>query len=546
MNPELPEYPPGGQFNVGYLCTDAQCERGLGGRAAMRFIAPNMEKADYTYEDLRRASSRFANVLRGLDYAPGDIFFAYLPKCPEQFFALLGALKAQVITGPLFSTMGEEALLDRLGDSRAKGILTKKSLLRKLAPIRAKLPALKHVMILEDDPGAAGEGIMSYARLMQEAAPEFRVAPTPRTCPSLLHYTSGSTGKPKGVLHVHGGVLAQRATARDILGIRDGDRYWCTADTGWVTGTSYGIIGPWSLGVEQVHFGGPYNPEQWFRILQDEKITVWYSAPTALRMLMREEPEFFRQFDLTALRQISSVGEPLNPEIVHWGRQVLGKDIHDTWFQTETGAIMIANRPGIAIKPGSMGKPAEGIEAAIVSDEGEVLGEGTAGNLCLRPGWASMFSAYLNNEAAYASKFKAGYYFSGDRAYRDRDGYYWFVGRGDDVINTAGHLIGPFEIESAQLDLGEVAEAAAIGVPDELLHEKVVAFVCLHKGVEASREVELKIRLHVSNRVSSIATPQEVVFTEDIPKNKAGKIMRRLIKARYTGAEIGDISTMEI
>jgi acetyl-CoA synthetase len=380
---------------------------------------------------------------------------------------------------------------------------------------------------------------------MAEASDFFIAPPTAADTPSVLHYTSGSTGKPKGVLHAHRSVLMQSRTAAEVLGLGADDVFWCTADQGWVTGTSYGIIGPWSQGVTQVHFAGGYNPEQWFGLLERERVSVWYSAPTALRMLMREAPEFYRHFDLDALRHISSVGEPLNPEVIHWGRSVLGKEIYDTWFQTETGAIMIANRPGLAIRPGSMGQPVEGVVPAILADDGSALADNVSGNLCLKAGWPSMFATYLGNDSAYRSKFRDGYYYTGDTACRDADGYYWFQGRSDDVINTAGHLISPFEIESALIEVPAVAEAGVIGAPDELLFEKVVAFVSLHRQCEFTPELELKIRLHVTNKLSSVATPHELICVDAIPKNKSGKIMRRVLKARYLGTDAGDLSTME-
>jgi acetyl-CoA synthetase len=330
-----------------------------------------------------------------------------------------------------------------------------------------------------------------------------------------------------------------------VLNLSEKDIFWCTADQGWVTGTSYGIIGPWSLGVTQVHFGGVYNAETWLKLLEEEGVNIWYTAPTALRMLLREDPDIFKKAHLPDLRHIFSVGEPLNPEVIHWARRTLGKEIYDTWFQTEAGAIMIANRPGLPIKPGSMGKPLEGMEAAILADNGKPADTLSHGNLCLKPGWPSMFVTYVNNPEAYRSKFKNGYYYTGDTAYRDEEGYYWFLGRSDDVINTAGHLISPFEIESALLEIEEVTESGVIGAPDDLLFEKVVAYVVLHDRYFYSRELELKIRLYVANKVSSIATPQEILFVESIPKNKSGKIMRRVLKAQYQGSDAGDISSLE-
>lgn len=511
---------------------------------ALRFIQSCGERKDYSFAELDAQSNRFANMLHQLGFREGDVFFTFLPKLPEQFFAFLGSLKLKVIVGTLFSNFGDDALLDRLGDSQAKGIVLKKSALKKLGRIRDRLPSLRFVIVVDSDVDLAPD-ILSLSRLIADASSEFITPETSPDTPSVLHYTSGSTGKPKGVLHCHGSVLHQSRTAREVLDLRPEDIYWCTADQGWVTGTSYGIIAPWSLGVTQVHYGGGYDAELWFSILETEKVNVWYTAPTALRMLMREDPAIFRKCRLEGLRHIFSVGEPLNPEVNRWGKELLGIEIYDTWFQTETGGIMISNRPGHRVVPGSMGKPVDGVEAAILSDCGEPLPDGDHGNLCLRPGWPSMFVAYLNNEVGYRSKLKDGYYYSGDTAFRDADGYFYFIGRSDDVINTAGHLISPFEVESALLEIEEVAESGVIGAPDELLFEKVIAFVSLHRQYSPSPELELKIRLYVTNRASSIATPQEIIFIDNVPKNKSGKIMRRVLKARYMGIDAGDISTME-
>jgi len=532
------------QFNIGHLCTRQQCEAGLGSKVAMRWLSAAMEQIDYTFSDLEQQSNRVANLLIEVGAKPGDVVFTFLPKMPEQFFILLGILKIQAIAGPLFANFGEEGLLDRLGDSQAKIVFTRRSFLKKIQRIRDRLPALRTIILIDSEADSAGD-LLSYPRLAERASTEYVVEPTAAETPSFLHYTSGSTGKPKGVLHVHRSVLTQRMTTEKILQLGANDVFWCTADQGWVTGTSYGIIGPWSLGVTQIHFGGGYEAGSWFSILESHAVTVWYTAPTALRMLMREEPEMLRRTDLSKLRHIFSVGEPLNPEVIQWSRRVLGKEIYDTWFQTETGAIMISNRPGATIKPGSMGLPVDGIEPAIIKEDGSAAADMERGALCLKAGWPSMFVTYLNHDDSYQLKFRDGYYYTGDTAYRDEDGYYWFMGRSDDVINTAGHLVSPFEVESAALEIEEVAESGAIGAPDELLFEKVVLFVALHKTSTESRDLELKIRLHIANRVSSVATPQQIFFIDSIPKNKSGKIMRRILKARYLGLDAGDTSTLE-
>jgi acetyl-CoA synthetase len=532
------------QYNIGYICTSQQCDEGRGDKIAMRWINSSLEKTDYTFNDIDKESNKFANVLKNLSFNKGDIFFTFLPKSTEQIFAFLGTLKIQAVAGTLFSNFGEESLLDRLGDSGAKGIITKKSLYKKVSRIQEKLPALETIIITDIDEHLS-ENVLSYSLLMKEASAKFNVELTQPDIPSVLHYTSGSTGKPKGVLHQHKSVLLQSYTSQHILQLNENEIFWCTADQGWVTGTSYGIIGPWSLGVTQVHFGGSYNADVWMSLLENEKITIWYTAPTALRMLMREDRAIYLKHDLRNLKHIFSVGEPLNPEVIHWSRELFKKDIYDTWFQTETGSIMITNRPGLTVKPGSMGKPNGAIDAAIISDEGNIINDKKTGNLCLKAGWDSMFRTYLNNEDVYNKKFKNGYYYSGDLAYRDEEGYYWFVGRNDDVINTAGHLISPFEIESALLEIPEIAESGVIGAPDDILFEKVVAYVRLKDQFSWSDDLEMDIRLRLANKLSSIATPQEIKVITEVPKNKSGKIMRRVLKAWYMGTDPGDISTLE-
>ena len=433
----------------------------------------------------------------------------------------------------------------RLGDSQAKAVVTKSSFLKKLGTVRDKLPQLRLIILIDVAEYIPEEGIYSLPLLLATSSPLYATQSTAAEQPSVVHYTSGSTGRPKGVLHCHGSIIAQYNTSRDILGLKDDDIYWCTADRGWVTGISYGIIGPWSLGVTQIHYGGGYNAETWLNILQAENVSVWYSAPTALGMLQQEASDLFTNLKLHTLRHICSVGEPLNQETSRWAARTLGRTIYDTWFQTETGAIMIANRPGLAPREGSMGKAADGILPVILDDHGTPLPMGKIGELCLKVPWSSMFKTYLNDNSAYKNKFINGYYRTGDLAWQDNDGFYWFVGRTDDVINTAGHLISPFEVESSLLELKEVVESGVVGIPDRLLYEKIVAFVQLQNGESPSPALELKIRLHIANKLSSIATPQEIYFCNGIPKNKSGKIMRRLLRSRYLQEEVGDLTTLD-
>ena len=532
------------QYNIAYYCTRHQCLKGNAEKTAFRWIDHKGERANYTFRQLDAESNKMANALLQLGIKKGDVVFTFLPKMPEQFFAFLGILKIQAIAGALFSNFGEEALADRLGDCRAKIVITKKSMLKKLLRALPLLDNLETILVVDGDEN--DEKIMSLPALLEKSSDSFEIPLTSPDTPSVLHYTSGSTGKPKGVQHVHKSILTQSYTAINVLTLNDEDVYWCTADQGWVTGISYGIIGPWSIGVTQVHYGGAYNAETWMKLLEEEGISKWYTAPTALRMLMREDKNMYKKFSLKKLQHIFSVGEPLNPEINAWAMDVWGKEVYDTWFQTETGSIMICNRPVIKIKPGTMGKPVDIINAAIISDDGKPCLTGETGNLCIKAPWDSMFVDYLNNTGVYNEKIKNGYYYSGDLAFCDAEGYYHFVGRNDDVINTAGHLISPFEVESSLLEIPEIAESAVIGAPDELLFEKVVAFIRLKNGITWSDDLELKIRICLSNRLSSIATPQDIRIIEEIPKNKSGKIMRRVLKAWYKGEDPGDISTMEI
>jgi acetyl-CoA synthetase len=372
--------------------------------------------------------------------------------------------------------------------------------------------------------------------------------PTTPEDTALLHFTSGTTGKPKGVMHVHQAVVAHDATGRIALDLRAGDTYWCTADPGWVTGTSYGMIAPLTNRCTLIVDAAEFDVTRWYDILEAERVNVWYTAPTAIRMLMKAGTDAIGQRRFADLRFMASVGEPLNPEAVIWGQKAFGQPFHDNWWQTETGGIMIANYPSMDVKPGSMGKPLPGITAGIVEVTDEkvtALSEPMAiGELALRPGWPSMMRGYLNEQARYDKCFKGGWYLSGDLAMRDADGYFWFVGRADDLIKTAGHLIGPFEVESALMEHPAVAEVAVIGLPDETAGETVKAYVALKPGHAASDALRLDLLGHARARLGPAVAPKDIAFRQNLPKTRSGKIMRRLLKARELGLPEGDISTL--
>jgi acetyl-CoA synthetase len=543
---------PGGGVNIGYAAVDRHLATPVRDRVALRFIARDDRQRDVTYAELARLTNRFANVLRGLGVGRGDHVFLLAARIPELYVAALGALKNGSVVTPLFSAFGPEPIRTRLALGEAKVLVTTPSLYkRKVAGFAADLPHLAHVLLAgEDGTRAPIAGTRDLAPLMAAAADTLDVAPTTADDPALLHFTSGTTGTPKGALHVHGAVVNHYMTGKYALDLHADDLFWCTADPGWVTGTSYGIIAPLLHGVTSLVDEADFDAERWYRLLQDQRVTVWYTAPTAIRMLMKAGTELARKYRFPALRFVASVGEPLNPEAVWWGTEALGMPIHDNWWQTETGGIMIANTAATDIRPGSMGRPLPGIEAVIVrrdEDGGctEVREPGVEGELALRVGWPSMFRGYLNQDDRYRKCFAGDLYLTGDLAKRDADGYFWFVGRADDVIKSAGHLIGPFEVESALMEHPAVAEAGVIGKPDPVVGETVKAFVSLKAGITPSEDLRLELLGHARTRLGAAVAPKEIAFLPALPRTRSGKIMRRLLKAREMGLPEGDTSTLE-
>jgi acetyl-CoA synthetase len=548
--------PHGRGLNIAHEAVDRHAEGALRDRVAIRWRGRRGETRELSYAALRAETNRFANALRGLGIGKGDVVVVLAGRIPELYVAALGALKNGSVLSPLFSAFGPEPIRQRLSLGDARLLVTTASLHeRKSAGLRADLPRLEHVVVVaersggETPPAALGAGTHDWDALLARASDGFEIPPTDPEDPALLHFTSGTTGTPKGALHVHEAVVAHHATAWYALDLQPQDRFWCTADPGWVTGTSYGIVAPLTQGVTLVVDEADFDAERWYSMLEEERITNWYTAPTAVRMLMKAGPELARKHDLSALRFVASVGEPLNPECVVWGQETLGLPIHDNWWQTETGGIMIANYAALPIRPGSMGLPLPGIEASIVRrlPDGTVeeRGPDAEGELAFRPGWPSMFRAYLHDEARYRECFAGGFYLSGDLARRDADGYFWFVGRADDVIKSAGHLIGPFEVESALLEHAAVAEAGVIGKPDPLIGERVKAFVSLRSGFEPSEALRKQLVGFARKRLGAVVAPKELAFLPSIPKTRSGKIMRRLLRARELGLPEGDLSTLE-
>ncbi len=542
--------PGGAGLNIAHEAVDRHLAHGRGGKTAIRWLGKSGARREFSYAELAQATNRFANALQGLGVLPGERVFVLMGRLPELYIAVLGALKARCVVTPLFSAFGPEPIATRaeMGDARVL-VTTAELYKRKVQGLRARLPGLKHVIVVGDE-AAADPGVHPWAGLLQSAGTEYRIAPTDPESMALLHFTSGTTGRPKGAVHVHAAVLAHAVTGRYALDLHDDDVFWCTADPGWVTGTSYGIVAPLTCGVTNVVVEAEFDAETWYAVLERERVSVWYTAPTAIRMMMKLGADAVKGHDLSALRFMASVGEPLNPEAVVWGQQAFGLPFHDNWWQTETGGIMIANFVALDIKPGSMGRPLPGITAAVVRrlvgggvqviDEPDVDGE-----LGLKTPWPSMMRGYLHEDERYRKCFADGWYLTGDLARRDAEGWFWFVGRADDVIKSAGHLIGPFEVESALMEHPAVAEAGVIGIPDPMVGEVVKAFVALKPGFDATEALRRELLGHARKSLGAAVAPKVIDFRANLPKTRSGKIMRRLLKARELGLPEGDLSTLE-
>lgn len=532
-----------GQVNLAYEAIDRHAESFRKNKIAL-YYQDGARKEKYTFKEMKEYSNQVGNMLKKYgNVSKGDRVFIFMPRSPELYFAVLGAIKLGAIVGPLFEAFMEGAVRDRLQDSEAKVLVTTPDLLKRV-PVD-ELPNLKHIFLVGEQIEEQGPYI-DFSKRMMESSNRLEIEWVERTDGLILHYTSGSTGKPKGVLHVHNAMVQQYQTAKWVLDLKEDDIYWCTADPGWVTGTAYGIFGPWLTGTSNVVIGGRFQPESWYKMIEQYGVTIWYSAPTAFRMLMGAGDELVKKFDLSSLRHILSVGEPLNPEVVRWGMKVFNHRIHDTWWMTETGAQLICNYPCMDIRPGSMGKPIPGVKAAIVDDQGNELPPLRMGNLAIKKGWPSMMHMIWNNPQKYESYFMPGdWYVSGDSAYMDQDGYFWFQGRVDDVIMTSGERVGPFEVESKLVEHPAVAEAGVIGKPDPVRGEIIKAFVALREGFEVTEELKEDIRQFVKNGLAAHAAPREIEFRDKLPKTRSGKIMRRVLKAWELDLPTGDLSTME-
>ncbi len=532
-----------GKLNAAYNAVDRHAKTWRKNKVALYWESDNDSKK-FTFAELSILSNKFANVLKNLGVKKGDRVFILLPRIPPLYISFLGILKVGAIAGTMFSAFGPSGIKDRLADSTAKVLITDPELKKRVDEIRFELPSLETIIVVGDNVPKE-KGVVSYNEEMNKASRNFEIEHTDPEDFSFMLYTSGTTGKSKGIVHAHYSILQQHITAKWVLDLHDEDVMWCTADPGWVTGIAYGILGSWSNGASLVVYEGRFDPAKWYSILEKYNVSIWYSAPTAIRMLMAAGNEILKKYDLSSLRYLCSVGEPLNPEAVKWSVEELGLPFHDNYWQTETGSIMVANYPAMSIKPGSMGKPIPGVRVAIVDDTGKELPVGKEGNLVIQPGWPSMMRQIWQNKEKYDSYFKGKWYYTGDRSSMDKDGYVWFVGRTDDVIKTAGERVGPFEVESVLIEHPAVAEAGVIGVPDELRGEVIKAFLVLKPGNEPSEGLKEDIKKFVKTRLAGHAYPKDIDFIKTLPKTRSGKIMRRVLKARELGLPEGDLTTLE-
>ncbi len=545
-----------GNFNMAAIAVDRHVIAGKGNVTAIRWLGIEGGTVDISYAELQRQTNRFANALTSLGIKRGDKVFALSGRLPGLYVSALGTLRHGAVFSSLFSAFGPDPIATRMTIGKAKVLVTTADLYEtKVAGIRDKLPDLKHVILLREGDASTAlsdrqiASTIDFDDLLASQSDSYVTQATPADTPALLHFTSGTTGKPKGAQHVHGAIVAHYATSRAVLDLKDAEIFWCTADPGWVTGVSYGILGPLACGATLIVDEDEFDLERWYSIVQDQRVAVWYTAPTAIRMMMKAGADAVKPFKFTALRHMCSVGEPLNAEAVLWTQQNIGLPAHDTWWQTETGAMMIVNFASMDIKPGSMGKAVPGIEVELADRSGggfQIIKEtDKEGEIAIKTPWPSMFVTYLGEEERYRKCFSNGYYLAGDLAKRDADGYLWFIGRADDVIKSSGHLIGPFEVESVLMEHHAVAEAGVIGVPDDVAGELVKAFVSLRKGFTASEELGDEIRGHARARLGAAVAPREIQFMDNLPRTRSGKIMRRLLKARELGLPEGDLSTLE-
>jgi acetyl-CoA synthetase len=567
-NPPWAKWFQEGKLNASHNCLDRHVDAGRGDRIAYHWVGEDGDTRDVSYADLLDTTKRFANVLKELGVGKGDVVGIYMPMLPETPAAMLACARIGATHNVVFGGFSVEAVRERMDVSEAKLLVTADATLRrgKPTPMKAnvdevlgELPKLEHVVVVkrtdEDCPMQDGRDVW-WHEAVEKADPDCDAEPLDAEHPLYILYTSGSTAKPKGILHTTGGYLTGvYATTNAVFDVKpDTDVYWCAADIGWVTGHSYIVYGPLANGVTSVMYeGAPDYPDKdrWWEIVENYKVTILYTAPTAIRACIKWGLEYPEKHDLSSLRLLGTVGEPINPKAWVWYHKVIGGErcpIVDTWWQTETGHIMITPLPGITTtKPGSGTRPFPGVEAAVVNKDGEIVEEG-GGFLTLRRPWPGMLRTLYKEDERYVetywSKYGNDIYTVGDAAKIDQDGYFWIVGRVDDVINVSGHRMSTMEIESAVVSHDRVAECAVIGAQDEDTGQAIVAFVTLEGGGDWPDDLDDELREHVAKKIGKLARPKRFIPADDLPKTRSGKIMRRLLKDIAEGRELGDVTTL--
>ena len=559
----------GGKLNLSHNCVDRHALGARKDKVALLWEGEPGEVRKITFGELHEQVQQFANVLKGLGIKRGDRVAIYMGMCPELAIALLACARIGAVHSVVFGGFAANAISDRVNDSGCVAVVTQDTSYRRGAEVRLKAivdealencPTVKNVVVFRRSGSAvtmqAGRDLW-WHEAMEKAEAKCAAEWMDAEDPLYLLYTSGTTGKPKGLLHTTGGYSVQTyLTSKYVFDLRDDDVYWCTADIGWVTGHSYVVYGPLQNGATVMMYeGAPNWPEndRFWKIVDAHKVTVFYTAPTAIRAFTKWGDEWVEKYSLASLRLLGTVGEPINPESWMWYHRMIGKErcpIVDTYWQTETGAIMIAPIPGaVATKPGSATRPFFGIVPEVVTKEGEPVPDGHGGLLVMRKPWPSMARTIYGDQARYEAAYWSevpGSYFTGDGARRDADGYFWLMGRVDDVINVSGHRLGTMEIESALVAHGKVAEAACVGRPHEMKGQAIAAFVTLEGGHEPSEELRQELRQWVAKEIGALARPDDLTFTQALPKTRSGKIMRRLLRELATTGEVkGDTTTLE-
>lgn len=524
-----------GRLNIAYEAVDRHVDEG--GRAGHKalFFSDGQREESYTFGQLKDYSNKFANVLSKFGVRKGERVAVFMPGSPEFYISFLGILKAGAVVVPMSEAFMEEAVKDRLQGAGVVAVITTPELRTRFD--RQKYPFLRHIFVV----GGCGEltrGDIQWHNEMTEASREFTPVWVHREDPMFILFASDAYGRPKGIVHVHNAMIGYLYTGRLVHDLKPGDIYWCTGDPGWITGIVYGFLTPWLSGIPIVIKGGRFNAECWYETLAKYKVTVWYSTPTVLRMMMENCESFLRQYNLGSLRHILSVGEPLTGDVLDWSQKYLKQPVYDTWWMSETGMNMICSLKSEQVKPGSIGKPIPGIEAAILDDDGSILPPKHIGNLAIRRGWPAELRGVWNNHEEYYRYFRFGDWFvTGDSAYCDKDGCFYFQGRVDGLINSAGERVGPFEVESKLLEHPAVLAAGVTGKPDTLRGEIIKAYITLSNDYDWTNDLYSEIRTFVKTGLAAHAAPREIEIRKNIPRTKEGKVDRRVLKEWALGLE---------